>query len=167
MTLGSVRSRRRTMSIEKPAVRTASKRIPAAVIDASSSRASTVRCSDVRSRSKPVTLSNSSGSTCPVPTWPVTSMSGSMIRRSEAAESRSIRSSTLVPVVAAGATGPPRSPGDSLLESGPKVRGRDTGTRVNIGTVGAGFARAGATVLGDVSGPVTAGCAARNSAMSL
>ncbi len=49
-------------AIPKPAIRTASKRIPSVTIAASSSRASLVRCTALRSIFSPATLSSSSGS---------------------------------------------------------------------------------------------------------
>jgi hypothetical protein len=76
----------------KPAVSTASKRMPASVIDAISSRESLARCTGVRSRSSPAVLRSSSATIWPGPTRPVSSVSGLMIRRVEAVLSFSMRS---------------------------------------------------------------------------
>lgn len=88
---GSVTSSDLAICMANPASRIASKRIPDRNDAASSSRPSRMRCSSVRSRPSPWTVSSSSGSTRPRPSDPGRSPSGSMTRRAAAWLSRSIR----------------------------------------------------------------------------
>ena len=85
------------MSKLNPAIRTDSKRTPVSTMEANSSRARTRFCSSVSRSKSSGTLArvrSSSGRTWPSPTSPGTSVSGSMMRFSEAVERRSMRWST-------------------------------------------------------------------------
>jgi len=87
--------------MEKPAMRTDSKRTPVSTMEANSSRASVRFCSGVSPASSSgvlASVSRSSGSTCPSPTEPGTSTSGSRIRFRDAVDSRSIRCSIVLPL---------------------------------------------------------------------